>query len=168
LRPNDCGAYLLIAILLAARATPQVTRGGGSTDRPIELRALVEQVVEVAADDGRHARVLAAADFGSGDEVVFTIAFSNFDGRTLGDVRISVEIPGGMQYIEDTAFAPGSEVLYSVDGGRSFWTAKELARVAGGRRRAPTAADYTHIRWRLLGPLAADAKGYARFRARVL
>jgi hypothetical protein len=94
------------------------------------------------------------------------VKFKNASGGLVDDVRITKPVPPGVRYVAGTASGPGCEVLFSVDGGRTFGQAKELTVGApDGTRRAADPDDYTHIRWRLRTPLAADAAGFVRFRA---
>jgi hypothetical protein len=74
-----------------------------------------------------------------------------------------------MSYVADSAVAPGAEVSYSVDGGRTF-DAPENLTVHGpdGKERPAMAADYTHIRWVLKNRLKAGSMTLARFRATVI
>jgi uncharacterized repeat protein (TIGR01451 family) len=102
----------------------------------------------------------------SGDEVVYTIAFTNVSTTPAQNIRISTPIPPTMRYFAGTAAAPGSKVLYSVDGGRTYGAPAELFVAApDGATHSAEAADYTHVRWVLDAPLDAGAKGFARFRA---
>jgi len=60
----------------------------------------------------------------------------------------------------------GADVSFSVDGGRTFERPENLWVVPVGEApRLATAADYTHIRWRLKHALQAKAMALARFRA---
>ena len=71
-----------------------------------------------------------------------------------------------MQYVAHSASGPGSDVLFSVDNGRTFGRPDELTIVAAdGGTRTAAAADYTHVRWVLKASLAAGATGVARYRA---
>jgi len=68
--------------------------------------------------------------------------------------------------VPHSASGPGSEVLFSVDNGRSFGRPDELTLAAlNGGVRGAEPADYTHVRWVLRAPLDAGATGIARFRA---
>jgi hypothetical protein len=81
-------------------------------------------------------------------------------------VRITSPIPADVNYVPGSASGPGSDVLFSVDNGRTFGKPEELTLPsADGKRRRADAADYTHVRWILNGPLDVGASGIARFRA---
>ncbi len=161
-----CAAGLaLVALPLAALAQTGAARAQGTLD----LTTVVEKIVEIQAPDGSTKQELVpAAAAVPGDEVVYTVTFKNVGKQTADNIRITNPIPPEMQYVPDTAFGPGSEVLYSIDGGRTYGRAGELfVTAADGARRPAGPADYTHIRWILKSPLDAGAQGFARFRAMV-
>jgi hypothetical protein len=68
-----------------------------------------------------------------------------------------------LRYVAQTASGPGSDVLFSVDNGRSFGRPEELSLALPDGVRGADAADYTHIRWILRAPLDAGALGVVRF-----
>jgi uncharacterized repeat protein (TIGR01451 family) len=144
-----------------AQSAPQGARGS------VELATVVEKLVTTVGPDGETKTDLAPVEMAvPGDEVVYTVTFTNVSGGVAENIRITNPIPPQVRYVPDTAFGPGSAVLYSADGGRSYGAPAELFVVApDGTRRAATADDYTHIRWVLGAPLDVGAKGFARFRA---
>lgn len=135
----------------------------------LSLRTVVEKVVETKdADGATKTELVPAASAVPGDQVVYTVTFKNVSAQAADNIRITNPIPAEMQYVADTASGPGSDVLYSVDGGKTYGRAGELfVTDADGTRRQAGPADYTHIRWVLKSPLAAGAQGFARFRATV-
>ncbi|HLF11997.1 MAG TPA: hypothetical protein VJA26_12355 [Gammaproteobacteria bacterium] len=154
-----CMAMVATAV---AQVGNQALPGSG-----LELQIVVETVVEVTGADGQPSTELVpvAAPL-PGDEIVYTVTFTNVNAQMAENIRITNPIPAQVRYLADTAFGPGSEVLYSVDGGRTYGLPPELFVTAGdGSQRAAEAGDYTHIRWVLKSPLDAGAKGFARFRA---
>lgn len=159
-----CATFALGAL---ASASASAQQSGDGADSPLELTTLIEKVVEVERTDGGAKTQLVPIDVGlPGDEVVYTVTFKNVSKQAADNIRISNPVPSEMRYLANSAFGPGSEVLYSVDGGLTYGAPKELTVAADdGARRAADASDYTHIRWILKAPLDAGAKGVARFRA---
>lgn len=163
------------AALLASGAALAFAWGAGAAQDAnapgslLELETVVETVASVPQDDGTARAELRPASVTTslrGDELIYTVSFANKGPAALDNVRITAPIPLEVTYVADSASAPGSEVLYSVDGGRTFGQPRELyVGVAEGSRRLAAADDYTHIRWLLRAPLAPGAKGFARFRA---
>lgn len=154
---------LAVAWSAAGEAQPGPAAGG-----VLDLHTVVEKVVEVEQPDGSTKTELTAGApiLQPGDEVVYTVTFRNVSDGPADHVRITAPIPPELRCLADTAFAPGADTLYSVDGGATFGRADEL-HITGpdGSRRAATAADYTHVRWVFNAPLDAGATGFARFRA---
>lgn len=100
------------------------------------------------------------------DQLIYSVRFENRSVEAVDGVRITSPIPVDLRYVPASASGPASQVLFSVDAGRSFGQPAELSVVdAAGGRRPADAADYTHVRWILAGALDAGAAGVVRFRA---
>jgi uncharacterized repeat protein (TIGR01451 family) len=135
-----------------------------STDARIEVTTAAERLA--APSDSGGAELVPAPAPTTGDEIIYTVTFTNTGGPTADGVRVTNPIPKETRYLAGTAYGPGCEVLFSVDGGRTFGSPSELKVLRGdGTRAVADAAEYTHIRWILRAPLGAGAKGFARFRA---
>jgi uncharacterized repeat protein (TIGR01451 family) len=159
-------ALALALCVVASIASAQPTSARSRTS--LELTTRVEKIVAVAAVDASAPRtqLVPAGAASPGDELVLTVTFQNVTAQALDGVRITQPIPPNLRYVDGSAIGPGSEVLYSVDGGASYGQPNELKVVAAdGARRAATPDDYTHVRWLLKAPLEAGARGFARFRA---
>ncbi|MGA2398200.1 MAG: hypothetical protein ABSG30_09100 [Steroidobacteraceae bacterium] len=102
-----------------------------------------------------------------GDEVFYTLEIRNSGSQPLPPPSVDFAIPEHMRYIANSAVGAGAEVSYSIDGGHTFDRPENLmvAAAGGGELRTATAAEYTHIRWRLKHVLKAKAMALARFRA---
>jgi|SRR5882672_1839913 len=157
------GTLALCALGPAALAQQK----GGQSRGNLELTTVVEKIVETRQQDGTTKTDLTPVDVAlPGDEVVYTVTFKNVSAQPADNIRITNPIPHEMRYLADSAFGPGSEVMYSVDGGRTYGRPGELRVAAGdGSQRTASPDDYTDIRWVLKAPLDAGAKGFARFRA---
>jgi uncharacterized repeat protein (TIGR01451 family) len=161
-----CSAAAICAITSAASAQLP-----GARARPgLELATRVEKIVPGTGGDKGDARtkLVPAEDLNPGDELVITVTFLNTTQHALDGVRITQPIPPNMRYVERSGVGPGSQVLYSVDGGTTYGQPNELGVVTPeGNRRVATSADYTHVRWLIKAPLAAGARAFVRFRATV-
>jgi uncharacterized repeat protein (TIGR01451 family) len=100
-----------------------------------------------------------------GESVIYTITFRNISGEPADNVVITNPIAEDLMYVDGSAFGPGMEILFSVDGGNTFAEADELTVVDEGEVRDATASDFTHVRWVMQNDLAAGAQGTARFAA---
>jgi uncharacterized repeat protein (TIGR01451 family) len=144
-------------LVLACLASPL---SAADTARPATLDVKATAAV-------RHDHALVPADrVVPGDEVFYTLEIRNTGAKPLPPPTVDFAIPEHMRYIANSAVGAGAEVSYSVDGGHTFDRPENLSVVArGGDPRLATAADYTHIRWRLKHALQAKAMALARFRA---
>ena len=152
------GGALALAATAGLAAQP-------AADKPPEL--VVSSTLErLAVADGAGVQIAADTVASHADQLIVSVRFTNAGDTVLDAIRITSPIPGDVKYLAGSASGPGSEVLYSVDNGRSFGVPNELQVAApDGGLRAADAADYTHVRWVLGAPLAVGATGIARFRA---
>jgi hypothetical protein len=127
----------------------------------------LERLVEAAADDaGRDVQIASGPVASHTDQLIVSVRFTNASKSLLDTVRITSPIPPDLKFVPGSASGPGSEVLFSVDNGRTFGRPAELTMpVPSGGTRPADGADYTHVRWVLAAPLDAGATGVARFRA---
>jgi uncharacterized repeat protein (TIGR01451 family) len=148
------GAWLLPMSLLAGSPC------AADSARPATLDVKATAAV-------RHDHALVPADrVVPGDEVFYTLEIRNTGGTKLPPPTVDFAIPQHMRYIANSAVGAGAEVSYSVDGGHTFDRPENLSVGGGaGDSRPATAADYTHIRWRLKHALQGKAMALARFRA---
>jgi uncharacterized repeat protein (TIGR01451 family) len=148
---------LLDACLCLLIASPAIAQGG---DGAITIRAVAE--VEQGA------KLAAANRVVSGDRVLYTLEVRNTGPTTAPPPRVDYAIPAHTWYVTESAVGPGTEIMYSVDGGLNFDRPENL-RVPGpgGEMRNAVAADYTHIRWQLKNSLKANSVAFVRFRVLV-
>ena len=124
--------------------------------------------IEVAAesDGAAPGEAESAATPSSAEALIVSVRFTNATEQVLDSNRITSPGPPDLRYVAQSASGPGSDVLFSVDDGRTFGVPEELTLAApDGGVRGADAADYTHVRWILRAPLDAGATGIARFRA---
>jgi uncharacterized repeat protein (TIGR01451 family) len=147
----------LCLLVLACLSSPLC---GADTARPATL-----DVKATAAVRQNHALVPADRVV-PGDEVFYTLEIRNTGSTPLPPPTVDFAIPEHMRYIANSAVGAGADVSYSVDGGHTFDRPENLSVVpVGADPRPATAADYTHIRWRLKHALQGKAMALARFRA---
>ena len=95
-----------------------------------------------------------------GDRLVFKLDYRNAGAAPATSFVVTNPIPKAVAYADG---ASAGEVV-SVDGGKS-WGALPTLRVAGagGKVRAATAADVTHVRWTLAKPIPVGGTGTLKF-----
>ncbi len=124
-----------------------------------------ELVINASGETER--RLVAAATVVPGDDVIYTITFTNISDETAENVVITNPIADHLTYVEGSAFGPGTAIEFSVDGGTTFGDLASLTVDVDGERKPAAAEDITHVRWTMQSQLQAGAKGMARFRARL-
>jgi uncharacterized repeat protein (TIGR01451 family) len=135
----------------------------------IQIRTTADiEVVETDANGEIVTRLEQASKVIPGDIVIYTVTFSNTGSEPAENVVITNPVPRHMEYVEGTAFGPGADISFSIDGGQSWGTPDELmVTAADGNQRPAMATEYTDIRWILRNTLQPGAQGFARFRTRL-
>lgn len=134
----------------------------------LNVRTVVQKEELTTNEAGETERRLVPAEtVVPGDDVVYTITFTNISEDAAENVVITNPISANLTYVEGSAFGPGTVIEFSVDGGQSFAAANELRVPLNGDTRPAEPGDYTHVRWTLQNALEAGAQGMARFRARL-
>lgn len=132
---------------------------------PLRVTQVAEMEKTVMAADGTKQTTLVPATLvPPGGEVVYTVKFENVGKQAATDVVVTNPVPEHTRYVANSAGGPGTEVTYSVDGGRTFGAPGALRVAADGGTRPATAADYTHLQFRLVNALPPGQVAYARFR----
>ena len=151
---------LLWGLSLAAGAL------GQSLPNAISVGVIAEVETRVSVNGRELTKLVPADRLTPGDEVIYTLEIRNTGAAAFRTLAVPFAIPEHMRYVADSAVGPGADVSYSVDGGRTFAWPDDLT-VAGpqGGLRAASAADYTHILWRLKHGLKGHAVAFAHFRA---
>lgn len=151
-------ALLLPTLAVGATVTPK---------DPIARRvtAMVEELYRTP-QGAQAKRLVPITKLDPSQEIVFTIEFSNTADRMTDRVVITTPIASEVYYKDGSATGLGTEIDFSVDGGRSWGKPEALSvRDADGKARLATGRDYTHIRWRLLAAMAPGQEGAVQFRA---
>ena len=127
----------------------------------VEAKVLAEQRVR-AADGSTKVTMGAARKVVPGDRVVFALAYRNTGAQPISNVVLNNPVPADVAYRGAADNSPAPEV--SVDG-KSFGPLATLRVRDGAVERAATAADVTHVRWRIAAPIAPGAQGQVSFQA---
>ncbi|HUQ53787.1 MAG TPA: hypothetical protein VM692_16275, partial [Gammaproteobacteria bacterium] len=135
----------------------------------IELKTVAE-IQEAYVDDRGNAatRLVPAAKVVPGDEIVWTIVASNVCKTAAGNVAITNPVPAHMRYVGSSAFGPGADIEFSLDGSTFGGPAALVVAEADGSRRPARADEYSHIRWVLPRPMGPSEQLIVRYRATVL
>lgn len=152
-------AVMLVAMPLAAWAQPKV-----------EISIKAEKEVTVTAKGKQVKRKIAAKGVQPGEEIIYTLNYSNSGTEAAKDVVISDPIPEGTAYLPGSASEAG-ELTFSIDKGKTFKKPTLLTYEVKGSdgkvlKKVATPDDYTDIRW-TIPSISAGGKGSVSFRVKV-
>jgi uncharacterized repeat protein (TIGR01451 family) len=131
----------------------------------IVLKTTAETEKEVVNDKGVKSKVLVpAGKIVPGNELIWTVTANNICKQPSDKVVINNPVPAHMILVPNSAFGPGSDVTFSLDG-QKFAPAGQLTVLENGAARPARADEYKHIRWVFKDALQPGASAFARFRA---
>ena len=167
--PIGLTAALWLGLVAAAPVRAEGVDPSAPADAPVTVTTSAELIQTKIVNGHEILKLLPADRLVGGDLVIYTLEVRNLGTVGVDGYAFTSPIPQHMSYVADSAVAPGAEVRYSVDGGRSFDTPENLmVHGPDGKQRPAAAADYTHIRWLLKNRLKAGSMTLARFRATVI
>ncbi len=150
-------SVLLLGISMSAAAV---------ADGSLDVRTTVHKEEVTVDETGETVRKMVPAELVvPGESVYYTITFRNVGEENADNVVITNPIAENLTYVDGSAFGPGTDIQFSVDGGATFAAASDLTVAENGRQRPATAEDYTHVRWVMQNNLEPGAQGTARFAA---
>lgn len=166
LRNNRYVVLAVVSSLLAANAL--VARA-----QTVELVNTAEREVEVIEKGVKVKKTGPVGKIVPGDEVVYAIAYTNKTGKPAEKIVITNPVPKHTRYKDGSATGDGTDISYSIDGGKTFATPDKLTVAIKDKSgkdivRPAVAQDYTHIRWVLKQSIAPGQSGSVRFRAVIL
>jgi uncharacterized repeat protein (TIGR01451 family) len=135
----------------------------------INLKNVAEvEITEVDSKGKQTVKRIPAGKVIPGTEVIYTITATNTGDQNADNITVTDPIPENTVYVEGSAFGSGTEITFSVDGGKTYdKPAKLSVPDATGTPRRATAEDYTHIRWKFQFSLKPGQEAPVWFRARV-
>ena len=132
----------------------------------LDVQTLVQKEQMFINEQGEtDTRLVAANLVVPGETVFYTITFSNISEEDADKVVITNPIAADLVYVEGSAFGPGTDMQFSIDGGTTFANRDELSVSEDGVTRPAEARDFTHVRWVMQNTLEAGAQATARFAA---
>lgn len=143
------------------------SHAANAADSAIKVTSIAQMEVEVTGKNGKktlqRAPVTKAVP---GTEVIYTTTFENTIKKPAGNISINNPVPNDSEYVGGSAFGKDCEILFSVDGGKTFARAEKLKiKSADGKERTTLPREYTHIRWNYIKQLAPGKSGEVGFRA---
>jgi uncharacterized repeat protein (TIGR01451 family) len=155
---------LLAAGLLTGLASFSVV--ARAADGAISIKTIAQVELEITDKDGKKSLKRTTVQKAvPASEVIYTTTFQNIINRAVGNISINNPIPNDSEYKTGSAFGKDCEILFSVDGGKSFAVAEQLKfKGTDGKERMALPREYTHIRWNYQGQLMAGKSGEVGFR----
>lgn len=151
---------ILTSVILILAAVAAFAQGH------LDVRTTVhKQEVFINEQGETETRLVPADVVVPGESVIYTITFTNISDRPADNVVITNPIAEDLMYVDGSAFGPGMEIQFSVDGGATFASADDLNVTEDGEVRKAESKDFTHVRWVMQNDLEAGAQGTARFAA---
>lgn len=161
---KQLSTYIFITLMVVCGLANSALAASAKT---IEFRTEVKKIQWVKNRKGK--KVKQEVDPGKvvpGAELVYTIYFKNTGDKAVGDIVITDPIPKHMHYKKGSAFGAGTDISFSVDGGKSYTTPDKLrVKIKGAKSRQAKPEDYTHIRWVFKPKLAPGKQGVVHFRS---
>jgi uncharacterized repeat protein (TIGR01451 family) len=153
----------LLALLGSFSATVQ------AAGEAIKVTSIAQVETEVVGKDGKKTLQRTPVEKAiPGTEVIYTTTFQNLIKKPVGDIVINDPVPNASEYKAGSAFGKDCDMLFSVDGGKTYGHAEELTvKDADGKPRPALAKEYTNIRWIYKKQLAPGKSGEVGFRAAI-
>ena len=153
-------AALLLGLSVATASLAQRLPKG------VTVRTIAEVETRILVNGRDAIKLVPAERLSPGDEIIYTLEIRNAGPVLIRPLTVPYQIPDHVRYVADSAVGPGADVSFSVDGGRTYaWPDGLTVEGPQGVLRPATAADYTHILWRLKHGLKTNAVAIAHFRA---
>jgi uncharacterized repeat protein (TIGR01451 family) len=157
--PHAAVAVGLVLLLLGARVAtgqaPEASAVGAAVatgSGPLQTEIVAEKYLVPAGPEPGTPRFVPAQRLVAGDEVHYTIRVHNPGKAPVTGIQVTKSMPGGLQFVPESAVGPACDVEYSMNGGTSFQAEADPLQLS-------------HLRWNLRRPLAPGATALIRFRA---
>ena len=107
----------------------------------------------------------------SGDIVIYTINYVNTGDEAATNAYLDDPIPKGTVYIPGSAFGDNADIIFSIDGGKTFKKPSMLTyevKLPNGKAEKKVASpeQYTNIRW-TISTIPARGNGQVGFKVKV-
>ncbi len=141
-------------MLLLAAATGLLAHAPAWPQDRLVTRLEVESLIPLGEDRARW--MIPPGGYASTGQFLCTVQFdAPAEGIAREQVEIVQAVPQGLVYVPDSATGPGTLIELSSDDGETFLPPSDLEK---------SAAEVTHIRWLLAGPLPPGLRGRVSFR----
>ena len=156
---------LFILLLLALLST-------GVWAKPkVELTMSSQKEMTVKENGVDVVKRVPATEVQPGEVLIFTLTYSNKGDEKATNVVVNNPVPKETAYMLDSAKGAGSEIKFSIDGGKNYKRPSLLTYEIKGLdgkpvRKKASSEQYTHVRW-IISAVPPGSGGELSYRARV-
>lgn len=140
--------------------------------KPVVTIAIEAKQQIVVEEDGKQVvKLVEAKNVEPGSVLIYQLHYQNTGDSAAINAALVNPMPESALYIAGSAFGPGSDIDFSVDGGESYKKPSLLTyhvTTSDGKteERVASPEQYTHIRW-TVQEIPAGKSGMASFQVRV-
>ena len=128
-------------------------------------KAVFQEVSEWKNPGYRVRKIVPATKAHKGAVLIYVNQIINTSNSTKKQVVIDNPIPYGTAYLRGTSSCEGiCQMLYSIDGGKSYAKSNELFVIYGTKKRLAKGSEYTHIKY-IFSKIPPHAKIRMAFKA---
>jgi uncharacterized repeat protein (TIGR01451 family) len=153
----------LVATELAVRAQEQQPK--------VTLNLIEEKEVKVLKEGKWIEEKMPVEKVNNQDTLVYTITYVNKGKTGAKDISIVDPIPEGTVYLPESAVGKGSEITYSIDGGKRYQPQPVkyvITKPDGTQEEKIASADmYTNIKWVVKDLVLPGHSGRVSFKVKV-
>lgn len=151
--------YLLLITLLLSLSNVYAQNS-------IEVKSEAFKRVEVTNPDGKTEYKMLKPEIAiPGDEIFYVNTIKNNGNESASNIKIDNPVPTNSVYVDGSAFGSGTDILFSVDKGKTFNTPNNLYLIRGGEKVLADPDEYTHIRWIFKPELPPGKQSKVTFKA---
>lgn len=131
----------------------------------LSLTVKAERDAKVTDENGKVTTKRISAESASpGETIFYTITYSNTGDETATNVKVDNPVPEGASYLDGSAWGDNSELLFSIDSGKTYKKASALTYNIEGKTRTATPEQYNAVRW-VVKEIKAGSDGSVGFSA---
>lgn len=159
-----------VKITISLAAVVMLLASAAWAQPKVNITIMAEKEIVVTEQGKKVKKLVEAKDIVPGEEIIYTLNYSNTGTEAATNVVLSDPIPAGTSYILGSASEAG-ELSFSIDHGKNFKRPALLTyevSIAGGKKekRVASPEEYTDIRW-VIPSLPAGEKGAVIFKVKV-
>lgn len=137
----------------------------------IEVQTISEKEIIEIVDGKETVKIIPATDIEPGQNLIFTLKYSNTGDEKATNVVINNPIPKDTTYQIGSAFGENSTIVFSIDSGQTFKDPSLLEYEIKGSngkstQKIASSEQYTDIRW-IVQKISPGEQGKVGFKAKV-